>query len=124
MHTYFSDDLTAPFEHPLLAWDTPQRDYFSRLLGVRDPFQYAEVPGPYDRFCVGAWVPQAYLSRDERVLALVHGTRDNCCHCCPCHSAEVVYTSAQRLVCMRCGKMHCVFCTIVDQFQHPAFPGQ
>ena len=106
--THFSDELTTPFEHALRAWDAQQREYFFRLLGVSDPVQYAELSGPYDRFCIGARVPQPYLRDEERALALVHATRDDRHYYCPCHTAEVVYTSAHRLVCMGCGQMHCV----------------
>ncbi len=85
-----------------------QRNYFSALLGMSDPFQYAEEREPYQDFCIGTRAPMAYLRPGERALALVDATRDERYFYCPCHYAEVVYTSAHRLVCMSCGQMHCV----------------
>jgi hypothetical protein len=111
LQTYFTADQSCPVEHPALAWGQQQREYFSALYGVSDPFQYAEEPYPYRDFCISARVPTPYLRSGERALALVDATRDGHYFYCPCHYAEVVYTSAHRVVCMSCGQMHCVLAT-------------
>ena len=105
---YFSDETTIPFEHPSRQWGTAQRDYFEKLWGVTEPYQYAVEVKSYDRYCVAALDPTPYLGGDERVLALVEAERDGLYLDCPCHNTEVVYTSRQRLVCMGCGHLHCV----------------
>jgi hypothetical protein len=108
LETYFCDDNVSPFEHPIRTWGDAQRDYFSKLLGVSNPFQYASEASAYGTFCVSLRVPQAFLQPGERAVALVDATKDRRHYCCVCHYSEVVYTSAHRLVCMRCGQMHCV----------------
>jgi hypothetical protein len=108
IETYFTEYQSSPVDHPAHVWGTPQRDYFSALYGVSEPFQYAEERKPYTDFCISARVPMPYLRAGERALALVDATRDEQYFYCPCHYAEVVYTSAHRLICMSCGQMHCV----------------
>ena len=55
-------------------------------------------------------MPGSWLVEDERILALADAERDGRYICCPfaCYRAEIVYTSRHRLVCMRCGRLHCV----------------
>lgn len=108
IEAYFSEYQSCRVEHPTLAWGQQQREYFSAFYGVSDPFQYAEERDPYRDFCISARVPMPYLRSGERALALVDATRDRHYFYCPCHYAEVVYTSAHRLICMSCGQMHCV----------------
>jgi hypothetical protein len=108
VETYFDDGQSCPVEHQRCAWDERHQSYFSGLFGVDKPFQYAEDAAPYQDFCLSARVPVPFLRPGERALALVDATRDHRHYYCPCHYAEVVYTSARRLVCMSCGQMHCV----------------
>lgn len=108
IETYFDNDLTWPAEFRRETWEEPQQSYFGSLLGVVDPYQYAENPAPYDRFCFAARVIGPYLASGERAVALLECRLDRQHYYCTCHAAEVAYTSRDRLVCMSCGKLHCV----------------
>ena len=107
---YFDDETSTPYEHPPRPWSPARRQYFDALWGIRNPFQYAEDPLAYDQFCMAVLVPGGYLVQGERILAIAHAERDGRHLYCPstCHHAEIVYTSRHRLVCMRCGRLHCV----------------
>jgi hypothetical protein len=115
IETYFTEYQSCPVDHPAHVWGAPQRDYFSALYGVSDPFQYAEERDPYRDFCISARVPMPYLRSGERALALIDAARDGRYFYCPCHYAEVVYTSAHRLICMSCGQMHCILAAPLPQ---------
>ncbi len=106
--TYFTEDSTTPFDHPLREWGEAQRTYFINLWGIAQPYQYGEDPEPYDRFCIGAWVPGPYLESGEHILGLLHADQDKRYLYCTCHSAEIVYTSRHRVLCASCGCLHCV----------------
>lgn len=121
--TYFDDDTSSPYDHPIRKWDEPQRRYFGSLWGIRNPYQYGENHRPYDQFCIGAAVPEPYLVEDERILALVDAKRDGRHIYCPCHCAEVVHTSRQRVVCMACGQLHCVLARPLDKDFGPGLSG-
>jgi hypothetical protein len=108
IHTFFDEETTTPFEHPRREWGDAQRAYFAELWGLRDPYQYAEEPTPYDRYCFGAYLPRPFLNSTERALAVIEARRDDMLYYCQCHSGAVVYTTAHRLICMDCGKLHCV----------------
>jgi hypothetical protein len=105
---YYDDDRTSDWDHPLREWGEAHESYFGAILGFSNPFQYGEQPDVYGRYCLEAYVPGDYLGPAEQVLALVDCGLDSRNFYCPCHYAEVVYTSAHRLVCMACGQMHCV----------------
>ena len=106
---YFDDETSTPYDHPLQPWTAARRDYFEGLWGIRNPYQYAEDPDAFDQFCMGVLVPGSWLVEGERILALADADRDGRhLWCRSCHHAEIVYTSRQRLVCMRCGCLHCV----------------
>jgi hypothetical protein len=108
VHTFFDEETTTPFEHMKQEWGDAQRRYFTELWGLSDPYQYAEEPGPYDRYCFGAYLPRPFLSDTERALAVIEAKRDDMLYYCQCHSGAVVYTTARRVICMDCGKLHCV----------------
>jgi hypothetical protein len=108
IHTFFDEETTTPFEHPKREWGGAQRSYFTKLWGLRDPYQYAEQPLQYNRFCFGAYLPRPFLNSTERALAVIEARRDDILYYCQCHSGAVVYTTAHRLICMNCGKLHCV----------------
>lgn len=108
VHTFFNEEMTAPFEHPKREWGDAQRGYFTELWGLRDPYQYAEEPVPYGRYCFGTFLPRPFLNSTERVLAVIEARRDDMNYYCQCHSGAVVYTTSHRLICMDCGKLHCV----------------
>jgi hypothetical protein len=105
---FFDDENTSDWHHPMRPWGPEQAAYFGGLLGAASAFQYGERPEEYGRYCLGLRVPGPYLSTNERILGLIDAGRDDRSFYCPCHYAEVVYTTAHRLVCMMCGQMHCV----------------
>lgn len=99
-----TDGEDAPLEVDPRAWATEQSQYFGR----ENPYQLSEQPGHYSYWHVQFWNPEPYLANDERILALLHGVRDNAYFYCPCHEASVVYTSRYRFICMGCGFLHAV----------------
>ena len=107
---YFDNETSTPYDHPARTWDEAQQDYFMALWGIQKPYQYAEEPDSYDQFCIGAVVPEPYLVDNEKILALVDAERDEKLLYCPipCGGFEIVYTSRHRLICMKCGHLHCV----------------
>ncbi|MGN6548681.1 MAG: hypothetical protein ACTHJ3_02125 [Pararhizobium sp.] len=108
VHTFFDEETTTPFEHLKQEWGDAQRRYFTELWGLSDPYQYSEEPVPYDRYCFGAYLPRPFLSGTERALAVIEAKRYDMLYYCQCHSGAVVYTTARRVICMDCGKLHCV----------------
>jgi len=89
---------------PRRDWQAPQREFF----GLKDPYQMAEDAGEYTQHHVMTRVLDPYLSPTERIAAIVNGEKDSYYFYCPCHQADVVYTTRHRLVCMGCGAMHVV----------------
>jgi len=85
-------------------WQAPQQDFF----GLQNPYQMAEDSADYTWSHLVSRVVDPYVSPDERIAAIVHGERDRYYFYCPCHSANVVYTTRHRLVCMGCGATHIV----------------
>jgi hypothetical protein len=104
---FFDDDTTNQWDHPTTGWESRHNDYFGRLPGITNPFQFGEAPDLYGRYLVCLRAPGPYLAKGERIQGLVDACRDGRTYDCPCHYAEVVYTTAHRLVCMMCGQMHC-----------------
>jgi hypothetical protein len=104
---HYEDETTSDWDHPIKIWGEAQQASFESLLGVGHPFQYGEDRTAYGRYCITVSVPGPYLAPDERILGLVDAGMDEQNYYCPCHYAEVVVTSAHRLVCMVCGYMHC-----------------
>lgn len=95
----------AAFEvPPLPEWQAPQREFFR----LDNPYQMAEDEREYTWSHVMTRVIEAYLSPEERIAAIIHGEKDCYYFYCPCHQAEVVYTTRHRLVCMGCGATHSV----------------
>lgn len=109
IETFFDNETTTPYDHPPRRWHEAQRAYFSALWGFHDPYQYTEESSPYNRFCLGVAVPGNYLVEGEKILALVDAEQDERHIYCPfpCYGNEVVYTSRHRLICMKCGHLHC-----------------
>lgn len=100
-HVYFEDH--ALDEIPIRTWGPAQQNYF----GLQRPYQMAEE-GDYTYSHVQTRILDPYLLPGEFIVAIVHGRKDDYCFYCPCHCAEVVYTTRQRLVCMGCGAVHIV----------------
>jgi hypothetical protein len=91
---------TPPRRH----WGEEQRAYF----GLDAPFQMADEDDHFTWSTASTRVRDPYLSPDERIIGLLHGVQDRYCVYCPCHYADVVYTTRQRLMCMSCGATHLV----------------
>ena len=108
VEAYLDDYTSSPFEQPEREWGDAQKRYFSDLWGLTEPYQYAREPDQYDRFCIGAIDPTPYLVPSETILALVETVADYWSVDCPCHVAQVVYTSRHRVICMGCGHLYCV----------------
>jgi hypothetical protein len=89
---------------PYRPWEQAQRDYF----GIQNPYQMTEDDRDYTQTHITAAVSEPYLFVNERIAAVLHGQSDNYYFYCPCHCAEVVYTTAHRFVCIGCGAMHAV----------------
>lgn len=66
----------------------------------------SEDAGEYTASHLGTLIAEPYLLPDELIVAIVHGITDDYYFYCECHSAEVVYTTRDRLLCMGCGAMH------------------
>lgn len=98
------DEPLFPCDYPCREWGSVQADYFD----IRDPFQMSEARGTFGANHLLIRDRRSYLSSGEWIIGLVHGGRDQRVLYCTCHSAQVVYTSAHRLVCMSCGMLHCV----------------
>lgn len=95
---------------PARLWGPVQRDFFD----LRDPYQMAEDPEEFITSHLFAWIPHRYLLPAERITAILHGVTDNYYFYCPCHGADVVFTSRNRLVCMGCGALHAVLARPVN----------
>jgi hypothetical protein len=93
--------LDAP---PYRPWGELEREYF----GLKNPYQMIEDYLDYTESCISARILEPYLFANERISAILHGRKDNYYFYCQCHQADVVYTTAHRLVCMGCGAMHAV----------------
>jgi hypothetical protein len=89
---------------PYRPWEQAQRNYF----GIENPYQMTEDDRDYTWSHVTAAVAEPYLFANERIAAVLHGQSDDYYFYCPCHCADVVYTTAHRFVCMGCGAMHMV----------------
>lgn len=108
VEAYLDDYTSSPFEQPEREWSDAQKRYFGDLWGLTDPYQYARERDQYDQFCIGALDPTPYLVPRETILALVETVADYWSVDCPCHVAQVVYTSRHRVICMGCGYLYCV----------------
>jgi hypothetical protein len=105
-----SDDDSDYDEVVARTWGNEQRSFFA----LQNPYQMAEDAGTYTWSWFHTQIDDPYLSDGEQIIALLHGHVDNRCFYCPCHSAEIVYTTRHRLVCMACGALHAVFAEGVD----------
>jgi len=94
-------DLPIPERRP---WTAEQRAYF----GLDQPYQMGDEGDRFTWSHIMTQVVGPYLESDELIAGLVHGGLDNYPFYCPCHSATVVYTTRQRLICMSCGATHAV----------------
>jgi len=102
-----------PFDvPPRREWNAEHKKYF----GLENPYQMAEESLDYTQSHVMTSVLAPYLFPDELIAAIIHGGKDEHYFYCPCHQADVVYTTRHRLVCMGCGAMHAAFRESV-QFQ-------
>jgi hypothetical protein len=103
------DGVIKPEENQTLElekieWSDDQKTYF----GIENPYQVSEELNDfsYDWALIDTHKP--YLEASERILALLHGQKDNRAFTCSRYHDEVVYTNKRRLVCMSCGALHCV----------------
>src|ERR1700749_3702469 len=85
-------------------WGAKQKEFFK----ISSPYQLSEDNGEYSFGWILINSHEKYLSEGERIFALLHGEKDERPFYCPCHNAQVVYTSYRRFVCMMCGMLHCV----------------
>lgn len=88
----------------LREWGKDQATFF----GPANPYQMAEDSAEYTWSHVTVAVQVPYVTKDERIAAILHGVADEYYFYCECHQAEVVYTTRHRLVCMGCGATHVV----------------
>lgn len=86
------------------SWGAEQRTFF----GVENPYQMADDEDWFTCSSVSTSIADPYLAPDELIAGVVHGAKERCCFTCPCHYADVVYTTRHRLVCMSCGATHVV----------------
>lgn len=70
-------------------WGPQQQQYFGR----ENPYQLCEEPQRYSHWYIQFRNIGPYLSVDERIVALLHGTSDHEYFYCPCHEASIVYTT-------------------------------
>jgi len=84
-------------------WGPEQRAYF----GLADPYQMAD-DGPFTWSSISTGIADPYLTPGELIAGVIHGANERCFYTCPCHYADVVYTTRHRLVCMSCGATHVV----------------
>lgn len=102
-HATLIHEGDSPYDPgPQRAWDIT----LATLFGVPNPYQMSEDAGTYTDSHFEAVIVEPYLLPGELIAALVHGITDDYYLYCECHSAEVVYTTMHRLVCMGCGAMH------------------
>jgi hypothetical protein len=85
-------------------WGPEQRAYF----GVENPYQMADDDGPFTWSSISTGIADPYLAPGELIAGVIHGANERCFYTCPCHYADVVYTTRHRLVCMSCGATHVV----------------
>ena len=97
-------ELSEVQEFSLREWRDKQKEYF----GIERPYQFSEENGKFSYGWILIDSHEKYLEQGERILALLHGERDERPFYCNCHNAQVVYTSHFRFVCMMCGMLHCV----------------
>lgn len=84
------------------AWNERQAEFF----GLSRPYQMVEDGASYTGSSLSVVIDEPYLWPGELVAALVHGIADEYFLYCECHSADIVYTTSHRLICMGCGNMH------------------
>ena len=103
--SFEASTIDARFDPPARrTWGVEQRDFFA----IEDPYQMVDDEGPFTWSSIHTTIADSYLTLDERIAAVVHGRRDRCNFTCPCHYAQVAYTTRHRLVCMSCGATHLV----------------
>jgi hypothetical protein len=97
-------DIPDTQEFSPREWDAKQKEYF----GIKNPYQLSEDNEIYSYGWILIDSHEEYLEQGERILAMLHGEKDERPFYCNCHNAQVVYTSTSRFVCMMCGMLHCV----------------
>lgn len=85
-------------------WGVQQQTFF----GLKQPFQMADDPDWFTSSSLSVRIADPYLSPEELIVGVIHGSREQHFFTCPCHYAQVVYTTRHRLVCMSCGATHVV----------------
>lgn len=85
-------------------WGPEQRAFF----GIEQPYQMSDDEGPFTNSSVAVEIADPFLDPGELIAGVIHGSRERCFFTCPCHYANVVYTTRHRLVCMSCGATHLV----------------
>lgn len=113
--TYLDDWTSAPCDHPDVEWGDRQSQYFDRLWGISQPFQYSSEREAYDQFCISARDPSPYLVPGELILALIQTVNERRCVDCECHHTQAVYTSRHRVLCMGCGQLYRVLAEPLEQ---------
>jgi hypothetical protein len=108
------DDIDPIFEElslgevkeppPRRAWGAEER----ALFGLEAPYQMVDEQDTFTWSSVITSVADAYLTNGELIAGLLHGVSDDHYFTCPCHFAQVVYTTRGRLVCMSCGALHAI----------------
>jgi len=103
------------------AWECPSsREWapiYQSYFGLAKPYQLSEEDDVLTSSHVMWRVPESYVRGDERIVGILHGLTDDYYFTCPCHYAEVVYTTHHRLVCIGCGFLHAVLLAPL-QFRH------
>jgi hypothetical protein len=100
-----------PEEYHKIDWTDEHRAYF----GIDDPYQLIEGQGRYGQNWLIIDVLEPYLDQGEYILSLLDARSDGLEFVCTCHSAQVVYTSKHRIICMMCGMLLCV---VRDKISH------
>ena len=106
VHAHLDDYNSAPFDHPEIDWDEPQRRYFGTLWNLTAPYSYASDGQLYNQFHISARDPSPYLVEGEVICAMIEAANERCQLDCACHYTQVVYTSRHRLLCMGCGQLY------------------
>jgi hypothetical protein len=80
-------------------------------VAVESSFCVSQFPHSATLFTwssISASIADPYLAPGELIAGVIHGADERCFYTCPCHYADVVYTTRHRLVCMSCGATHVV----------------
>lgn len=101
---FFNQEENWTLELEKIEWSDDQKTYF----GIENPYQVSEELNDFSYDWVFIDTHKPYLETSERILALLHGQKDNRAFTCSRYHDEVVYTNKSRLVCMSCGALHCI----------------